>query len=140
MEGDRGVVARMRASARQIASTFLALFQIYFAVLYLFPVLVTPPTPAPTIKVVLFIQSLGPYYTLGFAVSGGVLLLTLLWRRSLAFIGHLACFSVFFAYTVALFLGAFSASPHGTLIAPSLCLVPVVGHALLALSYGGERR
>lgn len=139
MEGDREMVERIRMSMRRIVSSFLAVFQLYFAVLYLFPSLTYPSTPSPTVRIVLFIQSLGPYFTMGFGISGGVLAVALLLRRFI-YVGHLFCLMVFVSYTMALWLGAFTQQPHGSIIAPSLCLVPVVGHAALALSYGGERR
>lgn len=128
-----------RESIRTIVSGFLCLFQLYMGLIYLFPPLVSRVNnPSPTVKIVQFIQSLGPYYTLGFAISGGVLLVALLTKRFIA-AGHLLCFGVFFAYAMALLLGALSDTPHGPIIAPSLCVVPLVAHAVLALVYGGER-
>lgn len=134
------MMAKARDSMRSIVSGFLCAFQLYMALIYYFPSLVTRAiNPSPTVSTVQFIQSLGPYYTLGFAISGGILLITLLTRR-LIYVGHLLCFSVFFAYMIALLLGALSDHPYGPIVAPSLCLVPVVGHALLVLVYGGEKQ
>lgn len=128
-----------RKSARTIVSGALCFFQLYMAFLYQFPSLVSRTgNPSPTVKVVQFVQSLGPYYTLGFAISGGTLLVALLIKRWI-YVGHLACFSVFFAYAMALLLGALGDKPHGPILAPSLCLVPLLCHAVLALVYGGER-
>lgn len=130
------MVFRIRASMRMIVSFCLAIFQLYFAVLYIFPSFTS--SPAPTVKVIQFIQSLGPFFTVGFGISGGLLLATLLWRRFIH-VGHMCCLAVFMSYGVALWFGAFGQHPHGTLIGPSLCFVPIIGHAALALSYGGDR-
>jgi hypothetical protein len=136
------MIDRARNAVRRVVSLFLCLFQLYMAFLYVFPSLVARVgNPSPTVRIVQFIQSLGPYYTVGFAFSGGILLITLLVPklRKWIFFGHLVCFGVFFSYGFALFLGALSDHPHGPIVTPSLAMIPIVGHAVLALVYGGER-
>lgn len=127
-----------REKLRSAVSWFLCVFQCYLAVLYLFPQWVGQTRPGnPTWRIVLFIQNLGPYYSIAFGVSGAVLLITLIARRRI-YIGHTLCFGVLLAYAMSLLIGTLGVTPHGPVLAPSLCLVPIMTHAVLAFVYSGE--
>jgi hypothetical protein len=139
------MLTRLKMSIRPAASWVLCSLQAIFAVLHFFPSLAyrvpTPasPTPAPTMSIVAYIDSLGPFWVYGFGVSAAVLALSLRWKKSSRTYTHIFCGGVFASYMIALFFGALFDHPHGPLTLPILACLPVAGHAFLAISYGGDR-
>lgn len=124
---------------RAIASWMLCIFQIIFALLHLYSPLAYRMGQQSTTYVVSYITTLGPYWVVLFGITGILLLVSLMKQSKWRWKAHLSCGSIFCGYTAALFTGAIFDHPFGPFTYPAMSLVITIGHALLMLSYGGDR-
>lgn len=127
-----------RAGIRATASWILCALQMTFAVLHAFPPLAyRVDIRSSTTAVVAYINELGPLWISAFGATALGLAFGLIARKGRQlYLWHLLAGAVFGGYTAALFVGALGDVPHGPVTYPVLALLPVIGHFLLALSYG----
>ena len=129
---------RARRGARldlPAVSAALVLLQLVLAVLHLFPALVF--SDSPTVRVLVFINSLGPWWTLGFGASGTGLVVALRvgkWRHY----GHLGCAFVWVVYATALWIGAYAVTPPGPIRLAIVCTGLAAVHLVAATQYADE--
>lgn len=116
-------------------SVALLILQVAATALHVVPTLVY--SGHPTTRVVAYISSLGPVWVLCFGATSLTLGASLWWRGRQDY-AHLACAGVWVFYAVALFVGAFAGSPHGTIFFPIVASAIVVVHTILAIGYSDD--
>lgn len=116
-------------------SVVLAVVQAVLAALHTNSALVYPAQPTTT-TVVVTVNRLGPWWLIAFAVSATLLLVTLYRSRHRQF-GHLACATVWMAYTVALWWGAVATG--GPVALAVLATGFLVIHLVIATAYADRR-
>lgn len=112
-------------------SWVLAVLQLVLAALHLFPALVF--SGSPQVRVVLFINHLGPVWTTLFGLTGVALVLALRWHRYRHWT-HLGCATVWSFYAAALWIGSVAVTP----VAPVRLAVIVTGLAILHLTAASQ--
>lgn len=123
---------RLSLPAVSLALVFL---QLALAVLHMFPALVF--SDSPTVRVLVFINHLGPWWVLGFGASGAALLVALRVRR-FRHLGHLGCAFVWVVYATALWIGAYAVSPPGPIRLAIVCTGLAVVHLVTATQYADD--
>lgn len=116
-------------------SVALLILQVAATALHVVPKLVY--SAHPTTRIVAYISSLGPIWVLLFGATSLMLGASLWWKGRQDY-AHLACATVWVFYMVALFVGAFASSPHGTVFFPAVAAAIVGVHSILAVSYSDD--
>lgn len=119
-------------SGRMVLSWVFASLQLIFAVIHGFSFLVYPLHPS-TVRIVAYIQSLGPIWVYTFGGTSALLIASLLSRRLLPF-SHSTCAGVWAGYAAALWVGALADKPAGVVSFPILATVITIGHVVLGLA------
>lgn len=118
-----------------VTSAVLLVLNVVLAVAYLVPAWSHPPIQVVgRVSIVNYIDSGGPWWIVGFGVTGvgGLAALTLRRWRLLA---HSAAGVVAGMYAAALWFGALTSHPHTSLIPPILASTYCVLHMILADVY-----
>lgn len=127
------------ASPHRVALSWVLLgIQAVVAVLHRFPNLVYRPNPR-TARIVEFINSLGPWWTVVFGLSSVALLAALGWHRY-RHIGHLACMFAWVVFAVALWFGAIASTPTGPILFACVATGLVLVHLVIATAYADDPR
>lgn len=119
-------------SGRMVLSWVFASLQVIFAVIHGFSFLVYPAHPS-TVRVVAYIQTLGPIWVYAFGGTSVLLITALLLRRLLPFT-HSACAGVWAGYASALWVGALFDRPEGVVSFPIVATIIMIGHVVLGLA------
>lgn len=125
-------------SGRLALSWILAGLEVIFAVIHAFNFLVYPANPT-TVKIVAYIQSLGPIWVDSYGFTAVLLIVALCTRRLLAF-SHACCAAVWSGYAAALWLGALSDRPTGVISFPIVTTLIMIIHIVLGLASVDTRR
>ncbi|KXF56132.1 hypothetical protein AXA44_02540 [Rhodococcus sp. SC4] len=112
--------------------------QISVGLLYLGPSqFVRRPLPPDQINLVQYIESAGPYWVIGFVLSGVVLLAASVRRRGFV-IGHAVAVFIWAFYGSAVLIGAVMSEPPTPILTGSISVWLALMHA--ALAYGCAER
>lgn len=125
-------------SGRMALSWILVVLQVIFAVIHGFNFLVYPAHPS-TVRIVAYIQSLGPIWVDAYGSTAVLLITALLLRRMVAF-SHSCCAAVWAGYSAALWLGALSDRPTGVISLPIVTTLIMIIHIVLGLASVDTRR
>lgn len=134
MRGPRDLETRRPLNLPAVSGA-LVLLQLVLALLHLFPALVF--SDSPTVRVLVFINGLGPFWTLGFGITG-VGLVVALWARRFRHWAHLGCTFVWVVYATALWIGAYAVSPPGPIRLAIVCTGLAAVHLVTATQYADE--
>lgn len=123
---------------RRIATVGLAIGHFMVAMAYSVPSLSIPPAgtlPPGAVSIVNYIDSNGPWWIVGYGLSGVLLAAALLTNRGLQW-AHALAAAVCGAYSTAALIGAFSSEPIRPIILGVAFGMAVVAHWGLSESYG----
>lgn len=128
----------VRHRYRLQSSLVLLILQLVATALHVVPSLVYPRTATrTTTRVVAEINSLGPVWVTLFGLTALMLAAALWWNRRETY-AHLLCAGTWVFYSSSLWLGAFAATPHGTVFFPVVASAVAVFHTILAASYNED--
>ena len=119
-------------SGRLVLSWVFASLQVIFAIIHGFSFLVYPAHPS-TVRIVAYIQSLGPIWVDAYGATSLLLIVSLLLRRLLPF-SHSCCAGVWAGYSAALWWGALADRPMGVISFPVVATIIMIGHIVMGLA------
>lgn len=126
---------------RGIFSYCAVLVHLFLALSYQVPSLSISPTstvlPPGGVSIINYIDANGPYWVVGFTITG-LSLLTALWTRRGLHIAHGVAAVVVCCYTMASFLGAFLSEPNRPIVVGLFGLLALSAHAGLSAAYSDQ--
>lgn len=118
-------------------SWVLLAVQAVVSILHLFPNLVYRPNPR-TARVVEFVNSLGPWWAVGFGLSSVVLFGTLVCQR-FRHVGHGGGVFTWVWFSAALWFGAVASTPTGPILFACVATGLVAVHWIMASAWAEQR-